>query len=579
MKNFAFIFILFLTTVGSAFIARSQPLVTRFEKSNGLETATYAEAIAFYEGLDKLSSKILVRKMGLTDAGYNLHLALFSEDGKFDPKQWHAQGKVVILVNNGIHPGEPDGIDASMMLLRDLANGKIKAPSNVVFGFIPVYNIGGCLNRGTTSRANQNGPVAYGFRGNSQNLDLNRDFTKNDSKEAKSFSAIFQYLNPDILIDNHVSDGADYQHTMTMLTTQYNKLGKTLGNWLKKSFEPALYSSMTAKGWDMCPYVDFGTEGPDKGMEQFYDPPRYSSGYAALWQCIGFVPETHMLKPYKDRVTATYAFMQTVMEEAAKQAAALKMAKSAEQTALLKQDLFPLSWVVDSSKYSYITFKGYDQAFKPSEATGLQRMYYDHNKPYSKKVQFFDWFNGVNEIVAPAYYVIPQGWYSVLDILKTNGVKMRQLTADSFITVQAYHIDDYKTSPRPYEKHHKNSDVKTTVMEQKILFLKGDYIIATAQPAKRYLVEMLEPKGDDSFFAWNFFDAVLQQKEGYSDYRWDDVAANVLQSNPPLKVELEEKRRTDTAFAANASAQLNWIYKKSSYYEPAHLRYPVYRIN
>ena len=89
---------------------------------------------------------------------------------------------------------------------------------------------------------------------------------------------------------------------------------------------------------------------------------------------------------------------------------------------------------------------------------------------------------------------------------------------------------------------------------------------------------MLEPTGDDSFFAWNFFDGILQQKEGYSDYRWDDVAADILKANPAVKLELEKKKKTDTAFAVNASAQLNWIYKKSAYYEPAHLRYPVYRI-
>lgn len=121
--------------------------------------------------------------------------------------------------------------------------------------------------------------------------------------------------------------------------------------------------------------------------------------------------------------------------------------------------------------------------------------------------------------------------------------------------------------------------VKTSVMNQQVRFLKGDYIIWLNQPANRYLVEMLEPTGDDSFFSWNFFDAVLQQKEGYSDYRWDDLAAEVLKNNPGLKAKLEEKKKTDEKFAANASAQLNFIYINSPYYEPSHNRYPVYRLN
>ncbi|HNF02431.1 MAG TPA: M14 family metallopeptidase, partial [Ferruginibacter sp.] len=274
----------------------------RFEKSDGKESATYFEAIEWYRNLDKQSAQVLVKEMGMTDAGYPLHLVLVSKDGKFDPGQWHKQNKVVVLINNGIHPGEPDGIDASMMLVRDIVTKKISLPDNVALAFIPVYNIGGCLNRNSYSRANQDGPLEYGFRGNAQNLDLNRDFTKCDSKEARSFARLFHWLDPEILVDNHVSDGADYQHTMTMLTSQYDKLGAGLGGWLRDTFEPRLYNGMRDKKWDMVPYVSFETGSPDKGMMMFYDPPRYSSGYAALFQTIGFVPETHMLKPFKDRV-------------------------------------------------------------------------------------------------------------------------------------------------------------------------------------------------------------------------------------------------------------------------------------
>lgn len=551
---------------------------TPFEKSNGKETATYFQAIEFYKNLDKSSSKILMKEMGPTDAGYPLHLVLISSDGKFDPEVWHKQNKVVILINNGIHPGEPDGIDASMMLVRDIANNKIRLPDNIALAFIPVYNIGGCLNRNSFSRANQNGPVEYGFRGNSQNLDLNRDFTKGDSKNARSFTQIFHYVNPDIQIDNHVSDGADYQYTMTMLTTQYDKLGADLGYWLKEKFEPELYKGMSKKGWDMTPYVNFETAKPDSGMLQFYDPPRYSSGYAALFQTIGFVPETHMLKPFADRVRSTYSFMQTVIEQSSIKASEIISVRKKSQSEVLKQKNFPLTWEPDSSKYSMITFKGYEQAFKTSEATGLQRMYYDHNKPFTKQVKFYNVFAPKNFVTKPEAYMIPQGWWTVIDLLKLNKVQMFQLKNDSAIEVEVYHIDDYKSLPRPYEKHHKNSDVKVSSSKQKIKFLKGDYVIPMDQAANRYIVEMLEPTGDDSFFAWNFFDAILQQKEGYSDYRWEDIAAQVLKNDSELKQKLEAKKQSDNKFANDASAQLNFIYKNSPYYEPAHLRYPVYRL-
>lgn len=568
-----FYFVTFLFLSHSSFSQQ-----TPFEKSNGKESATYFQAIEFYKNLDKSSSKIIVKEMGPTDAGYPLHLVLISNDGKFDPTQWHKQNKVVILINNGIHPGEPDGIDASMMLVRDIANQKIKLPDNVVLAFIPVYNIGGCLNRNSFSRANQNGPVEYGFRGNAQNLDLNRDFTKVDSKNARSFTQIFHYLNPDILIDNHVSDGADYKYTMTLLTTQYDKLGADLGFWLKEKFEPELFKGMAKKGREMTPYVNFERSSPDSGMVQFYDPPRYSSGYATLFQTIAFMPETHMLKPFADRVRSTYALMQTFIEQTSIYANDLLDMKRKAMNETVKEKSFPLTWKPDSSKFSMITFKGYQQAFKTSDATGLQRMYYDHSKPFTKQVKFYNVFAPKNFITKPEAYIIPQGWWAVIDLLKLNKVNMIQLKNDSTIEVETYHVDDYKSLPKAYEKHHKNSDVKVSSSMQKIKFLKGDYIIPMNQAANRYIIEMLEPTGDDSFFAWNFFDAILQQKEGYSDYRWEDVASEVLKKDPELKQKLEAKKQSDPAFAKNASAQLNFIYKNSPYYEPAHLRYPVYRL-
>ena len=562
-----------------SFLSKINAQQCPFEKSNGTESATYFEAIEWYKDLDKASTQVLVKEMGMTDAGYPLHLVLVSNDGKFDAAQWHKQNKAVILINNGIHPGEPDGIDASMMLVRDIVSKKINLPDNVALALIPVYNIGGCLNRNSYSRANQNGPLEYGFRGNAQNLDLNRDFTKCDSKEARSFAQIFHGLDPDILIDNHVSDGADYQHTMTLLTTQYDKLGADLGGWLKDDFEPQLYKGMAEKNWDMVPYVSFETASPDRGMVMFFDPPRYSSGYAALFQTIGFVPETHMLKPFKDRVLSTYAFMQTVLERSSANATGLIAQRKKAKAEVIKTESWPFKWTVDTSKYSFVGFKGYEQAFKPSDATGVNRMYYDRSKPFTKQVRFFNAFNPADFINRPDAYIIPQGWSAVVDLLKLNNVTVKQFPRDTVIEVEAYRIEDYRSAPRPYEKHHKNSAVKTSVKKQKIKFLKGDYLIPLDQPANRYLVEMLEPTGDDSFFAWNFFDAILQQKEGYSDYRWDDLAAEVLKNDPALKTRLEEKKAADPKFAANGSAQLDFIYKNSPYYEPGHNRYPVYRLN
>jgi hypothetical protein len=313
-------------------------------------------------------------------------------------------------------------------------------------------------------------------------------------------------------------------------------------------------------------------------MEMFFDPPRYSSGYASLFQTLSFIPETHMLKPYKDRVLSTYALMQTFIEKASTYANALLEERRKAREGSVKEKNWPMNWNMDSTQYALVTFKGYEQAFKTSDATGLQRMYYDHSKPYTKQVKYFNVFKPSNFITAPSAYIIPQGWVGIVELMKLNNVVVRQLKKDTMMEVEAYHIDDYKSFPRPFEKHHKNNAVKVSVMKQNIRFLKGDYVIDMNQEVNRYIVEMLEPTSDDSFFAWNFFDAILQQKEGYSDYRWEDVAAEVLAKDPALKQKLADKKAADPKFAANGSAQLDFIYRNSPYYEPSHNRYPVYRL-
>lgn len=102
----------------SIFCFSSKAQQTVFEQSDGTQTATYQQVIQWYKDLAKYP-QIKVIESGSTDAGKPLHLVLVSNDKKFEPDAWHRQKKVVILINNGIHPGEPDGIDASMMLVRD----------------------------------------------------------------------------------------------------------------------------------------------------------------------------------------------------------------------------------------------------------------------------------------------------------------------------------------------------------------------------------------------------------------------------------------------------------------------------
>jgi Zinc carboxypeptidase len=557
----------------------SQAITTKFEQSKGTQTPTYFEIIDWWKKLDEKSGKTKMLTMGITDAGYPLHLVVVSNNGDYNFNNIRKNNKRIILINNGIHPGEPDGIDASMLLVRDIVLNKYKIPDNVVLAFIPIYNIGGCLNRSSNYRVDQNGPEEFGFRGNSQNLDLNRDFIKCDSKDARAFTEIFHLLDPDVFVDNHVSNGADYQHVMTLLTTQHNKLGGVMGEYLSREFEPALYTTMKEKGYDLIPYVNSFGDTPENGWPEYWDSPRYASGYAALWHTFSFVPETHMLKSYDQRVKATYALMQSFIEFTAKNSEVIKSLRNQTKTAVQSAIEFPVSWTLDKSKYKEVLYKGYESGRKPSEISGLPRLFYDRNKPFEKTIKIYNYFQVKTVVKKPKAYLIPQGWWKIIDLLNLNKVQMVQLKKDSIIQVEVYKIEDYKTMPRQYEMHHLNSEVKTSSITQLIHFKKGDWYIPMNQIANRFLIETLEPITEDSYFAWNYFDAILGQKEGYSAYAFEDIAADYLKSNSALKTKLEQQRVSDTAFAKNARAQLNFVYQNSPWYEPIHMRYPVYRVD
>lgn len=573
-KYYAAVFLFFYVLSASA-----QNYITYYEKSGFTESPDYFTIIKWWQKLDEASGKVKMLVMDSTDAGEPLHLVVVSENGDWNFNNIRAKNKRLILINNGIHPGEPDGIDASMLMVRDIVSGKLKLPQNVVLAIIPVYNIGGCLNRSENYRVDQNGPKAFGSRGNSQNLDLNRDFVKCDSKDARAFARIFHKVQPDVFVDNHVSNGADYQHVMTLLTTAHNKLDGQLGNFIDNEFEPALYKSMEQKGFPMIPYVNVWGSTPDNGWTAYWDGPRYASGYAAMWQCLAFVPETHMLKPYRQRVEATYELMKSFIDfTAANSDKIAELRKNAINTVKV-QKKFTVEWTVDSSQKSQYDFKGYEAEYLPSEVSGIKTLKYNRQKPYQKNVTILKHYQPVTTVTLPDYYVLPQGWWKVVELLQLNNVIMHRLKKDTAINVSYYRINNYKSTPQQYEMHHPNSQVSATEHRQTVEFRKGDWLIPANQVANRFLAEVLEPVAPDSYFAWNYFDAILTQKEGYSAYAFEDHAAQYLKLNPQLKQKLEAKKAADSEFAANAAAQLRFVYENSPWMEPGYKKYPVYKIN
>jgi len=551
---------------------------TRF---TGNVSIPYDECIASYADLAASSGDAFLLEMGKTDIGKPLHLFIINKDGDVRPSSF-PDDKAVILINNGIHPGEPCGIDASLKLAGDLLSGKPEFDDileTTVICIIPIYNVGGSLNRGCCSRANQNGPEKYGFRGNAKNLDLNRDFIKADSENAKSFSKIFQLIQPHLFLDTHTSNGSDYQYVMTMIHTQPDKAHQRIGDFILQKVNPIIYESMENKGWGMVPYVHTMGRTPEQGIMDFLETPRYSTGYTALFNTIGFTSETHMFKPFADRVESTYQFELTLLQFAQENIKDLLKVRKRANEEISVQKQFALQWELDTTSWKEIQFSGYEPEFSISEVTGQERLSYNREEPKTTSIKHYDKYLPKVVVEKPDYYIIPQGWSDVIERLRINGVKMLPIVEDRVIEVEAYHITDYDSKTKPYEGHYLHDNVEVEKVVEPIQFYRGDIVIPTNQPSNKFIVEMLEPQGVDSYFAWNFFDSILQQKEWFSDYIFEDEAEQMLSANPDLRAEFEAKKKAEPQFSQNHWWMLYWLYQQSEHFENSFNRFPVYRYN
>lgn len=538
---------------------------------------TWDETIHYYKLLDKKYKKAWLVEQGTTDIGKPLHLFFMYGGKNFKRDVIENKSVPVLLVMNGIHPGEPDGIDASLIWADWILSNNDSLLKNTCICIIPVYNIDGALNRSCCSRVNQDGPEQYGFRGNAKNLDLNRDFIKMDTRNTESFVRLFQWLQPDLFIDTHVSNGADYQYTFTLLTTQKNKLETGVSEYLYSYLLPLANDHMAQKGWPVAPYVNGFSEIPDSGLVAFYDSPRYSTGYAALFNTPGFVLETHMLKPYPKRVESTLEFLKFASLFMQKNGNDLKAIRK-KADIKISQELFTgVNFKVDKSKVSQIEFRGYEAGYKTSLVTGKERLFYDTNKPYTKKISMLWDYVCTDSTKKPVYYLIPQAWTTIIEKLEINGVKLDRLQADQTIIVKGYKVLAYQSSPTPYEGHHVKKNVKLEEITIERQFYKGDVMVKTGTRYDRFLATVLEPVCNDSYFFWGFYDSMLQQKEWFSDYVWEDKAYEILENDERLRYDFQKQKLQDTAFANDSWEQLYFIYKRSPYFEARYMEYPVYK--
>jgi len=553
---------------------------TPCEVSQFNHTATVSQAKEWYAAMQsRFPDRCSLLEMGPSDAAEPVPVFVISA------KQ---PNPIRVLVNNAIHPGEPEGVDACMAWVRDklLAKGSA-ACDRVEYHIVLHYNVGGSLNRNAHTRANQDGPEVYGFRGNSQNLDLNRDFIKMDSREAWTFARYFAQNRFDYFIDNHTSNGADYQYALTFFSTHPDKLHPTLRP-LSEHLETSLRADLNERNWINAPYVQTQGRTPETGLVGFFETGRYATGYAALHHCIGICVETHMLKPFPERVRATLAFLQAFSDQLA--ASQFQDFHDSTRQRLQQQfsshpwiqagDYCPIRYELDEQPSDSLLFHGFAHGYKPSEVHGAARLYYDRSQPLDFTVPYWNHYRAVDSARVPLAYILPRGYArEVQERLSIQpGVKLRMIPVDTVIALTASHLLSMKTSQEPYEGHYLHSQIQTQEYARNVQVHRGDWIIPVTPENALFLMNVLEPRAPDSYFAWNFFDACLQRKEWFSDYVFEDWAAEQLELNEAFKEAYDRAKQEHPEWEKNPYQALSWLYEKGPLSEPWVKEIPVYRL-
>ena len=547
-------------------------------------TPTYEDAVAISRFLAEADERFTLHEIGVGDVGRPIY-ALAMTGAKATPKasiqdrvEKDGHGLVTVLVNNAIHPGEPCGVNASLALawqwmeMEDGPNHPLRKANWVI---VPQYNVGGAGRRNCCTRANQNGPEWYGFRGNARNLDLNRDFVKMDSRNADAFVSLYHSIDPDVFIDTHTSNGADYPYTMTLISTQPDKAGPEVGGFLRNVMEPAIYAQMEKEGWPMVPYVYSMGETPEDGIMAFLETPRYSTGFTTLFGTLGFTTEAHMLKPFQDRVAATHAFLQVMSTWLQEHAKEVMEVRERERLRIAQSTHLPVRWTLGEER-DQLLFEGYDSRREWSQVTGGVRLRYDRTSSWTRAIPYANQYVATDSIAIPDAWIVPQAWRHVVERLQKNGVQMDPLPQDTVMLLKVTFVEEFESTNRPYEGHHPLSIDSIRQERRPIQLHRGDWVISSNQPAKRYLAEVLAPKGMDSFLTWNFFDAALQRKEYYSGYVFEETALELLSVDEALKAQFEFAQEQHPEWEENPSLALRWLYEHSPHDEGTANMYPVY---
>ncbi len=561
----------------------SSEWLTLFEKSNQQKSPSYQETISYFKKFVDHTPYAKMFTIGISPQGREIKCLVVAGNEEFTPEKAKKSGKSIVLIQNGIHSGEIEGKDACMLLLRDMlvTIEKFHLLKNLVLLIIPVFNVDGHERLSQFNRPNQNGPLMMGWRTTSQNLNLNRDYMKADSPEMKAWLKLFSDWLPDFMIDNHTTNGADYQYHITYGLEQQVNISNFLSGWIKEKYLPHLIKKVEKDGFLTAPYIEFKDEKLTDGITSYPMMPRFSNGYCAIQNRICLLVETHSLKPFNNRVFSTLSIMHHTIDFVNRNFRELiALNKKADNQTVNyyynKGKVLPVDFE-DTDEYENFSFKGFESYEEESEITGNKVLRYT-DKPIVFNVPLFNKTRIKYAVSVPKTYLIPREFSHLVEIMKLHGIKCDVLPSSMKMTVNRYKFVNDQFAQRPYEG---KQQVTFYVIQftEKIKIPKGTFVVRTNQRTLRVIVHLLEPMTPDSFVRWGFFNSFFERKEYAEPYVMEPIAKKMLRDDSILRKEFYAKLDSDENFRNNPAERLDFFYRNSPSFDKVEKVYPVMRVD
>lgn len=543
-------------------------------ESTGLQsTPNYQQTMDYLKKLADSDSRLQLVTIGQSPQGRDIKMLIASQESLASAESVRVSAKPTLLVQAGIHSGEIDGKDAGLMLLRDIVHGQkadLLKGANLLF--IPILSVDAHERSSAFNRVNQRGPSSMGWRTNSQNLNLNRDYAKLDTLELRSVVQVINQFQPELYLDVHVTDGEDYQYDITYGFSGDHADSPQISRWLSEVFSPGVNLALAQNGHKAGPLV-FGLDGMDfaKGIVGWTASPRYSNGYGDLRHLPTVLVENHSLKPFKQRVLGTYVLIEQALKTLGGQGERLQKAIAHDQATRPSSQV--LAWDMDEKPGS-IEFAGVDYTVKTEAVTGLSYVEWTGEAKSYPQLPYYQARTPKVSVKVPKFFYLPAQYRDIAERLALHGIHFDTLSEAKQLAVIQLQAAPASFAEQPFE----GRQIPTTHFTEhpvQLTLPKGTLQISTDQSLGRLAVALLDPRGPDSFFQWGFFNSIFQRTEYIESYALIPLIKAMLAKDPALAEQFRHKKQTDAAFSQDPAAQMSWFYQGSDFYDQAYLKYPV----